>query len=116
MFGSSWRVARIAGIDIRVDASWTLIALLIAYSLYLRFTTFHPGLKGASGAALAAAAAAAFFASVLLHELAHAIVSTRRGIEVKGITLFLFGGVTEARVESRRAEDELVIAFVGPLT
>ena len=116
MFGSSWRVARVAGIEIRVDASWTLIALLVGYSLYLRFTTLHPDLAGVRGAILAVAAAALFFASVLLHELAHAIVSTRRGIRVKGITLFLFGGVTEARVESRRAEDELAIAVVGPLT
>lgn len=116
MFGSSWRVARVAGIDIRVDASWTLIAVLIAYSLYLRFTTLHPDLSGVWGATLAIAAGVLFFGSVLAHELAHAVVSTRRGIRVKGITLFLFGGVTEARVESRRAEDELTIAIVGPLT
>jgi Zn-dependent protease len=57
-----------------------------------------------------------FFGSVLIHEMAHALVSQARGIRVLDITLFLFGGATRARVESRGPGDEFLIAVVGPLT
>jgi Zn-dependent protease len=57
-----------------------------------------------------------FFGSVLVHELAHALASQARGIRVQDITLFLFGGATRARVESRGPGDEFLIAAVGPLT
>jgi Zn-dependent protease len=53
---------------------------------------------------------------VLVHELAHALVSQVRGIRVQDITLFLFGGATRARVESRGPCDEFLISVVGPLT
>jgi Zn-dependent protease/CBS domain-containing protein len=57
-----------------------------------------------------------FFGSVLVHELAHALVAQARGIRVQDITLFLFGGATRARVDSRGPGDEFLIALVGPLT
>src|SRR6266536_1954505 len=58
MFGTSWRVGRIAGIEVRVDSSWVVIALLITYSLYLRFSLVYPSLStgGAVGIAILAAA------------------------------------------------------------
>jgi hypothetical protein len=54
MFGTSWRMARIAGIDVRVDSSWVVIALLITYSMYLRFSFLYKGLStgGAVGIAI----------------------------------------------------------------
>jgi Zn-dependent protease len=116
MFGTSWRVARIAGIEVRVDSSWAVIALLITYSLYLRARFLYPELSGGGAVGLAILAAVLFFGSVLVHELAHALVSQARGIRVQDITLFLFGGATRARVESRGPGDEFVIAAVGPLT
>lgn len=116
MFGTSWRLGRIAGIEVRIDSSWTVIALLITYSLYLRFSFLYPNLSAAAAAGVAILAAVLFFASVLGHEMAHALVSQARGIRVQDITLFLFGGATRARVESRGPGDEFVIAVVGPLT
>lgn len=57
-----------------------------------------------------------FFASVLVHELAHSWLASARGVEVKGITLFLFGGATHADLETKKPFDELIIALVGPLS
>jgi Zn-dependent protease/CBS domain-containing protein len=116
MFGTSWRVGRIAGIEVRVDSSWVVIALLITYSMYLRLSVLYPELSGGGAVALAIASAVLFFGSVLVHELAHAVVAQARGIRVQDITLFLFGGATRARVESRGPGDEFVIALVGPVT
>jgi Zn-dependent protease/CBS domain-containing protein len=116
MFGSSWRVGRVAGIEVRVDTSWAVIALLITYSMYRRIDFLYPELSGAGAVGLAVLSAVLFFGSVLVHELAHAVVSQARGIRVQDITLFLFGGATRARVESRGPGDEFLIALVGPLT
>jgi Zn-dependent protease/CBS domain-containing protein len=116
MFGTSWRAGRIAGIEIRVDRSWVVIALLITYSMYLRASTLYPELSGGGAVTLGILATVLFFGSVLVHELAHAVVSQARGIRVLDITLFLFGGATRARVESRGPADEFLIAAVGPLT
>jgi Zn-dependent protease/predicted transcriptional regulator len=116
MFGTSWRVGRIAGIEIRIDSSWAVIALLITYSMYLRASVLYPELSGSGAVALGILATVLFFGSVLVHELAHALVSQARGIRVQDITLFLFGGATRARVDSRGPGDEFLIALVGPLT
>jgi Zn-dependent protease/CBS domain-containing protein len=116
MFGTSWRVGRIAGIEVRVDSSWVVIALLITYSMYLRLSVLYPELSGGGAVGLAILSAVLFFGSVLVHELAHALVSQARGIRVQDITLFLFGGATRAKVESRGPGDEFLIALVGPLT
>jgi Zn-dependent protease/CBS domain-containing protein len=116
MFGTSWRVARIAGIEVRIDSSWAVIALLITYSMYLRVTLVYPDTPTGEAVALGILGSVLFFGSVLVHELAHALVSQARGIRVQDITLFLFGGATRARVESRGPTDEFLIAVVGPLT
>src|SRR6266571_2384140 len=110
MFGTSWRVARVAGVEVRVDSSWVVIALLITYSMYLRFSVLYQDLSTWAAAGIAILAAVLFFGSVLVHELAHALVSKARGIRVQDITLFLFGGATRARVESRGPGDEFLIA------
>src|ERR671911_1952277 len=116
MFGTSWRVARIAGIEVRIDSSWAVIALLITYSMYLRLSNLYPELSGGGAVGLAILSAVLFFGSVLVHELAHALVAQARGIRVQDITLFLFGGATRAKVDSRGPGDEFLIAVVGPLT
>jgi Zn-dependent protease/CBS domain-containing protein len=116
MFGTSWRVGRVAGVEVRVDSSWAVIALLITYSMYLRISFLYRDLSTRGAVGLALLSAVLFFGSVLIHELAHALVSQARGIRVQDITLFLFGGATRARVESRGPGDEFLIAVVGPLT
>jgi Zn-dependent protease/predicted transcriptional regulator len=116
VFGSGWRLGRLAGIDIRVDTSWVLIALLLGYSLYAQFVESFRGIPPSTAALLAIAFAILFFGSVLAHEMAHALVARTRGIPVHGITLFLFGGATHARVESKGPKDEFLVSVVGPLS
>ncbi len=115
MFGTSWRVARIVGIDVRVDSSWVVVVLLVTYSMYLGFSFLYKSLSTGGAVGIGILAAVLFFGSVLVHELAHAPVSRARGIQVQDITLFLFGGATRARAESRGPGAEFLIAVVGPL-
>jgi Zn-dependent protease/predicted transcriptional regulator len=116
LMGGGWRVGRIAGVEIRIDQSWALIALLVTYSLYVQFTETYRELTTGAAVGLAIGAALLFFGSVLTHEMAHALMSLRRKIPVRGITLFIFGGATHAKVESRGPADEFLISVVGPLT
>jgi Zn-dependent protease len=111
MFSRAVRLARLRGIDVRLDPSLVLIALLVGWTFGTRFAAVHPL---TTAVAMAAAGAVLFFASILAHELAHAFEALHRGLEVHGITLFLFGGVTEMDARSESPRDEFVIAAVGP--
>ncbi len=99
-----------------MDTSWVFIALLVTYSLHQTFQRRFDELSSGTALVLAVVFGLLFFGSVLAHEMAHAVTARRRGIEVRGITLFLFGGATHAKVDSRRPQDELVISVLGPLT
>src|SRR5260221_11868148 len=101
MFGTSWRMGRIAGIEVRVDSSWVGIALLITYSMYLRFSILYKGLSTGAAVGIAILAAVLFFGSVLVHERGRAAVSRARGIRWQDITLCLFDGGTRGRGSSR---------------
>jgi Zn-dependent protease len=111
MFPRAIRILSIRGIDVRVDPSWILIALLVVWSFHLRFSA---GEATAVALTMAVVAALLFFASVLAHEAAHALEGQHRDVEVQGITLFLFGGVTEMHLEPERPRDEFAIAAIGP--
>jgi Zn-dependent protease len=111
MFSRAVRLTRIRGIDVRLDPSLILIALLVGWTFGTRFAATHPL---GTAIAMAAAGAVLFFASILAHELAHAFEALHRGLRVEGITLFLFGGVTEMDARSESPRDEFVIAAVGP--
>jgi Zn-dependent protease len=113
-----WRLGRVGGIEIRVDPSWSVIAVLFTLSFWSEFSDRFrfPGLSSGAALGIAIITAALFFSSVLGHELAHALMSKARRIPVRGITLFLFGGATQADVESRGPVDEFLVTVVGPLT
>lgn len=114
--GNDFRIGRVLGIEIRVDASWLVLAFLVGWSFFAQFTARFPQLSASGRVVLAAGTAAVFFGSVLVHELSHSVMARRLGIQVEGITLFLFGGVTKTRMEARQPRDEFLVAVVGPLT
>ena len=114
---ASFKVGRIAGIDIGVHWSWIFILLLITWSFAGGILEeFYPEWSEARRWAVGVIVAAIFFASILLHELSHSLVAKARGIPVQGITLFVFGGVSNLGREARTAGEEFWIAIVGPLT
>jgi Zn-dependent protease len=115
---SGIRLGRIAGIDIRVDASVAILAFLITYNLWPFFSDRFrfPNLGGGAAFGLAALTSILFVLSILAHELAHAVLFRLRGIPVLGVTLHMFGGVTEGGSEAQRPWDEFIVAIAGPLT
>lgn len=110
------RLGEIAGVRVGVNWSVLVIFFLIALGLAAgRFPTESPGLPSVAYIAAGVATAVAFLASLLTHEIAHAVVAQRSGVEVHGITLWLFGGVARLGGEARDPAAELRIAGVGPL-
>jgi Zn-dependent protease/predicted transcriptional regulator len=107
---------RVFGIDIRIDSSWLIIAALISYSMFFGLKTVYPAVGAVTAVVISLVGAALFFGSVLFHELTHALVALRRGFRIKDITLHLFGGTTQANIESKSAFDEFIVSVVGPLS
>jgi Zn-dependent protease len=112
---ASLRFGRIAGIP--VGASWSalLIALLFAWSLGGQLLPVQvPGLAPAAYWLAGAAGAGLLLGSLLAHEVGHALVARRAGLRVRGITLWLLGGVAQLEDEPANPRDELRVAIVGP--
>jgi Zn-dependent protease/CBS domain-containing protein len=110
------RIGSIFGIEITVNLSWIFIFALVAYSIAdpagpLRGATLSPLERVVIGIV----ASLLFFASVLFHELAHSLLARSRGVPVKGITLFIFGGVSSLEGEPQNAPSEAWISAIGPL-
>jgi Zn-dependent protease len=113
----SFRLGRISGIEIGIHYSWLLIFVLVATTLALGFfKQAVPAIGPAQSWAAGVIAALALFASVLIHELAHSLVAQARGIPVRSITLFLFGGVSNLEQEAEKPGAEFAMAIVGPVT
>lgn len=113
----SVRLITTLGIPIRLNVGWFLVAVLVTASLVgnifpRQFAGWDPSTYWIVGALTALF----FFASVLIHELGHAIVALGEGIPVRGITLFMLGGVAELGREPEAAGSEFRIAIAGPVT
>lgn len=115
MMGSSFRLGRIAGVEVGVNWSWLVVFALISWSLAVAvFPAQNPGLSDRVYITMALVSALLFFVSLLAHELGHARVARREGMEIDGITLWLFGGVARFRGMFPSAGAELRIALAGP--
>ena len=112
-----FRLGRILGLEIHIDLSWLLILVLVVWSFSTSlFPTVAPDLSSRAHLLMGLVGAGLFFASLLLHEIAHSLMARSKGIEVESITLFIFGGVSRMREEAKTPEDEFLIAGVGPLS
>ena len=117
MFGRPVSLFSVFGFEIKIDMSWLILAALITWSLASGF--FPESYKGLSTAAywwMGAAGATGLFLSIIIHELTHSLMARHYGISIKGITLFIFGGVANIESEPPHPKAEFMIAIVGPLS
>jgi Zn-dependent protease/CBS domain-containing protein len=113
---SSFRLGRIAGIEFGVNWSWFVVFVLIVWTLASGiFPSTNPDLSKATHIAMAIVAAFLFFLSILVHEFGHALQARREGIEIDGITLWLFGGVARFKGAWKTAGAEFRVAIAGPI-
>ena len=116
------QIARVLGIPIIVNLSWLLTLGFVTTILALRF---YPEVIPRNSVyrddqalhwIMALVSGIVFFASIVVHELAHSLVARRQGLSVKNITLFVFGGVSQIGGEARRPLHEFVMAIIGPIS
>ena len=116
MFGKTFPLFKLFGVQVQADLSWLIIVVLITWSLAAGvFPAQYEELSPAVYWLMGAAAAIGLFGSIVLHELAHAVVALRCGIPMKRITLFIFGGVAEMGEEPKTPMDEFLVAIAGPI-
>lgn len=109
------RLGRLAGVPIGIQPLWLVIVGLLTYSLGSNyFPAQDPGLSSGAAFTLGLLSALTLFAGILLHELGHAVVARRRGVQVEEIDLWLLGGVSRLHGEPKAPGDELRFALAGP--
>jgi Zn-dependent protease/predicted transcriptional regulator len=117
MFGKRITLFKLFGFEVHVDLSWAALALLITWSLAKGlFPQHYPGYSSAAYWWMGAAGAVGMFISIVFHEMFHSLVARRFGLPMKGITLFIFGGVAEMDDEPPSPKAEFWMAIVGPLS
>jgi Zn-dependent protease/CBS domain-containing protein len=117
MFGKSIKLFKLFGFEVKIDFSWIIIAVLVAWSLSTGF--FPISIKDLSTQAywmMGIVGALGLFLSIIAHEFTHSLVASAFGMPMKGITLFIFGGVAEMGDEPPRPGAEFAMAIVGPLS
>jgi Zn-dependent protease len=110
------KIFRLFGFDVRVDASWLILAALLTWSLAMGvFPLYYRGLPLHEYWWMGAAGTLGLFGSIVVHELFHSLVARRHALPMKGITLFIFGGVAQMGGEPASAKVEFLMAIAGPL-
>ena len=116
MFGQRIDLFRAFGIPIRIDLSWFLVAVLVTWSLAENvLPQIAPGGLVPQYWLWGLVATLGMFTSIIIHELAHALVARRYAMPIRGITLFIFGGVAEMESEPPNAAAEFFVAIAGPI-
>jgi Zn-dependent protease/CBS domain-containing protein len=117
MFGKRIKLFNLLGFEVRIDLSWIIIAGLITWSLASGlFPYLYPGLSPETYWFMGGVGALGLFASIVCHEYCHSLVARNFGMPMKGITLFIFGGVAEMGDEPPTARAEFWMAVVGPVS
>ncbi len=116
MFGKGFKLFTIFGFEVRVDYSWIVIAVLVTWSLAVGlFPGYSPGLPAATYWIMGAVGALGLFVAIIFHELSHSLVARRYGLAMRGITLFVFGGIAHMEEEPDSPRTEFLMAIAGPL-
>jgi Zn-dependent protease/CBS domain-containing protein len=117
MFGRRIKLFKLLGFEVRIDLSWLIIAGLVTWSLADGlFPYLYPGLDTETYWIMGLVGALGLFVSIVAHEFCHSLVARKFGMPMKGITLFIFGGVAEMGDEPPTAKAEFLMAIVGPLS
>ena len=113
---TNFQLGRCLGIPVRVHFSWVLIVAIITWSVATGFLpSFYDGWSRLLYWGIALVATILLFGSVLIHEMSHCLVARRSGREVRGITLFLFGGISDLNEEVSSPGREFWVAIAGPV-
>ncbi|MEN8260559.1 MAG: site-2 protease family protein [Pseudomonadota bacterium] len=108
---------RLFGFEVKIDVSWLLLALLIVWTLAAGlFPTKYPDLHHQTYWWMGIAGAVGIFFSIVFHEFSHSLIARRHGMPIRGITLFIFGGVAEMEDEPPSPESEFWMAIAGPIS
>jgi Zn-dependent protease len=117
MFSKPLTLFRIFGFEVKADWSWLILGALIVWSLAQGlFPAWYQGLAPAAYWAMGVAGAIGLFLSIVFHELWHSLIARRYGLDMRGITLFLFGGVAEMGDEPPSPKAEFFLAVAGPVS
>ncbi len=117
MFKHKFKLFRLFGFEVGVDPTWIVLAVLVAWSLSTGYFPFkYQDLSTRQYWIMGVIGALGLFVSIVAHEFCHSLVARRSGMPMKGITLFIFGGVAEMNEEPPSARDEFLIAVVGPIS
>jgi Zn-dependent protease/predicted transcriptional regulator len=116
MFGRRITLFKLFGFAVRLDASWIIIAILVTWSLAgAIFPQAYPFLPRAAYWWMGIAGAFGLFFSIVVHELCHSLVANHYQLPMRGITLFVFGGVAEMGGEPQSPKIEFLMALAGPV-
>jgi Zn-dependent protease/CBS domain-containing protein len=109
------KLFRVLGINISIDYTWFIILVVFTWSLAFGYFPFKlPGFGKVTYFLMGFISAVLLFACVLVHEISHSYTSNRLGLQIKEITLFIFGGVAQLTKEPDDPKTELKIAIAGP--
>jgi Zn-dependent protease len=117
MFGQPVSLFKIWGFEIKVNWSWLILAALVIWSLATGlFPEYYKDLTSSAYWWMGGAGTLGLFLSIVFHELSHSLVARRFGLTIKGITLFIFGGVAEMEDDPPDSRAEFMMAAAGPLS
>ncbi len=115
MFPARFRLFSLLGFHVSIDISWFFLAFYLVVSLTRYFPAVVPHQNTYTYITMGITGALGLFASIILHELAHAVMARKFGLPIGGITLFIFGGVAELKQEPKTPRSEFWVAIVGPV-
>lgn len=117
MFGKRIQLFKLFGFSVNIDVSWFILAIFIIWTLAVSvFPESFAGFSKTTYLLMGIAGAIGLFVSIVFHEFCHSLVARRFGLPMRGITLFIFGGVAEMLEEPNRPRTEFLMAIAGPVS